>query len=306
MQKVSNMLNKQDTATPSDNIIFEPVYDSYGLRLALVFGNQAKDGICPYYRSNYCHHCDIGAGEGVEFDTITNLRRLEWFKEYYKSLLPKVAHLVIYNSGSTLNKKELSPDVSKEIMLFAKTLPKLQLISMDSREVFIETNYIKELATILGEKYSLRVIIGLESIDEDIRNTFLNKNMSKYNIEKAIERFSNAWLDKDKGLKMAYLGLSINIVVGAPGTKEETIITDSINSVYYALDLAKKYDLPLDINLHPYYPSKKSLSHFPNHLETSTDITEKVVDEIKKILPSNVHLFVGHQDEGHNQSKKLK
>ena len=95
-------------AVPAAEHRFAAVRDVYGWRLALVFGNEAKDGICPYYRAGRCHHCDIGAGEGRAFDTASNAARLRWFEASYAERWPELAHLVVYNSGSTLNPAELS------------------------------------------------------------------------------------------------------------------------------------------------------------------------------------------------------
>ena len=55
---------------------FTMVEDVYGPRIAWVFGNQARDGICPYRGAGLCHHCDIGDGEGREFTTPMNGDRL--------------------------------------------------------------------------------------------------------------------------------------------------------------------------------------------------------------------------------------
>jgi hypothetical protein len=293
-----------DPAVPASNIVFKPVYDDYGLRLALVFGNHADGGVCPYARAKRCHHCDIGRGEGVQFDTETNLRRLKWFKTHYAQYWYEVAHLVIYNSGSTLNPQELAPQICLEIMAFARDLPRLQVVSMDSREAFVNTEYIRQLAGILGPGRSLRIILGIESADEQIRNVFLNKKMPKRMIDKAMARFYHVWSETSANSrhKMATPGLSVNVVIGSPGTTAETVIADGLETARYAMQLAEQYDLPLDINLHPFYPSQRSVNHFPNHKRVSTHLVEQVIQAIKAILTSDkVKLFVGLQDEHHDQ-----
>ena len=71
------------SSVPRRELLFEVVRDPYGPRLALVFGNHAPGGICPYYTGELCYHCDIGAGEGAAFDHTTNRQRLAWFADYY-------------------------------------------------------------------------------------------------------------------------------------------------------------------------------------------------------------------------------
>src|SRR5271165_5443393 len=80
-------------AVPRAESLFEPVRDRYGWRLALVFGNHATGGFCPYYGREQCFHCDIGAGEGTAFDLPTNRERLAWFQEYYRPHLASISHL---------------------------------------------------------------------------------------------------------------------------------------------------------------------------------------------------------------------
>jgi hypothetical protein len=298
------MLHSDDPAIPHPNIVFKPVSDDYGLRLALVFGNQAEGGICPYARATRCHHCDIGAGEGIQFDTATNLKRLTWFKNYYAQSWQQVAHLVIYNSGSTLNPQELSPEICMAVMQFANTLPQLQLVSMDSREAFVDTHYIRQLAGVLGRGKSLRIILGIESADDQIRNMFLNKKMPKHQIEKAITRFYHAWSETDATVReqMASPGLSVNVVIGSPGTTADTVIADSLATVDYAIQLAAHDGLPLDINVHPYYPSQRGLQHFPKHGRIDPQLSAQVIAAIQAMIPPDkVNLFIGLQDESHDQ-----
>ena len=65
---------------PDESILFDPVRDTHGRRLALVFGNEFKEGECPFYTARQCHHCDIGAGEGTQFTPVMNRERLAFFR----------------------------------------------------------------------------------------------------------------------------------------------------------------------------------------------------------------------------------
>ncbi|MDQ6975535.1 MAG: hypothetical protein Q9M22_03095 [Mariprofundaceae bacterium] len=301
-------MNSNDRAIPNSNILFEPVDDHYGRRLALVFGNHAKDGVCPYAQAKRCYHCDIGFGEGVQFDSTMNIRRLQWLQQYYASCWPGVAHLLIYNSGSTLNPRELSPKVCDRIISFAKSLPKLRQFSMDSREAFITTKYVRHLALALGSGKRFGVILGVESADERIRNKFLNKKMSGTAITKALIRFRQAWdgVEQAQRQQMADPVLLINLVIGSPGTNNQTVITDALNTAHYAIKLAEEYQLPLDLNIHPYYPSRHSLQHYPDHPRASSQTLLEVVNELNKLKSERVHFFIGLQDENHDQDLELR
>src|SRR5271169_1680470 len=108
----------RDVAIPDQSLLFEPVQDGYGTRLALVFGNEAPGGVCPFY-GRQCYHCDIGAGEGIQFNPELNASRLAFFREHYAAILPRSTHLVLYNSGSVLNPHELSNPTLQTILAFA-------------------------------------------------------------------------------------------------------------------------------------------------------------------------------------------
>jgi len=75
--------------SPNKSTLFEPVKDTYGSRLALVFGNEFKGGECPFYTAKQCHHCDIGAGEGTQFTTKMNRERLDFFRQHSKPNRPR-------------------------------------------------------------------------------------------------------------------------------------------------------------------------------------------------------------------------
>ena len=121
-------------ARPADRLLFAPARDRYGLRLALVFGNQAPGGQCPYYVAGQCRHCDIGAGEGAAVTSELNRQRLAWFQAKYRQGLPEAAHLLLYNSGSVLNPREMPFEVLDEILVWARSLPAVRIVSLETRE----------------------------------------------------------------------------------------------------------------------------------------------------------------------------
>ncbi|HEX3446880.1 MAG TPA: hypothetical protein VHS97_01430, partial [Isosphaeraceae bacterium] len=152
------------TATPSvaprEASLFEPVRDRYGWRLALVFGNHARGGRCPYF-PHACFHCDIGAGEETAFDRAANRQRLDWFRDYYQAQLGSINHLVLYNSGSILNPREMPPDLLDEILAFARSLGATRIVSVDSREAYIRQGALSRVVSVLGSGIMLRPILGI-------------------------------------------------------------------------------------------------------------------------------------------------
>lgn len=283
---------------PPATSLFEPVWDRYGLRLALVFGNQAAGGLCPYYAASRCHHCDIGAGEGRAFQNEDNLGRLEWFQARYAAVLPEVAHLVLYNSGSTLNPRELAPEVLEAALGWARGLPKLTLVSLDSREAFITPEAVESACRACGRE--LHPILGLESADDHVRNELLAKKMSPEGIRRAFRTVGGVAV---RGWRV---GVDVNVVIGGPGTSFRSAVQDAVATARYALELGREAGVRVDLNLHPYYPSRRGRDRFPEHGRCPLSLVFRVLealDALRKGEAPDTGLFLGWQDEGHDQDQ---
>ena len=134
-----------DHAIPPPESLFDPVEGPRGLRLALVFGNEAPGGRCPFHQVQ-CAHCDLGEGEGIRFTPEMNRARLAFFATHYGKLWDRIKHLVIYNSGSTLNPQEMSDETLGSILEYLNGLPGLERVSFDSRESFVTPARIQAMA----------------------------------------------------------------------------------------------------------------------------------------------------------------
>lgn len=283
-------------AEPKADQLFRPVRDAYGKRLALVFGNHADQGECPFVAASRCHHCDIGLGEGARFDLDTNRQRLKWYQRYFADDLPSVNHLVIYNSGSVLNPNEMPLELLVEILGFARSLPGVRAISVDSRESFVTTNRLVVLTRHLRQDQSLRVILGIESADDAIRNGLLQKGMSRAGILRA---FSQVELAGEQ-LGDERLGVDVNILVGGPGTTVLSTAKDAADTARFALTSSTA---PLDFNLHPYYPSLRGLAQFPSQKRCPWPTLVGAVEAVALVCRDDrraPRLFIGVHDEGHD------
>lgn len=291
------------TAAPRPASLFEPVRDRYGLRLALVFGNHADGGLCPYIAAKKCFHCDIGFGEGAAFDLPTNRRRLAFFREYYEPHLASINHLVLYNSGSVLSPREMPPELLDEILAFARSLPALHLVSLDSREAYIRPPTIERVLQCLDDRHAVHPILGLESADDRIRNELLDKRMPHSAIVRVF---------RDLGALAAKigkrrLGLDINIVIAGPGTTAETAVDDAVATARFALELGLEHGIKVDLNLHPYYSGQRGSAHFPEHPRCSLATAVRVISqtaESVRLMEVESALFVGLHDEGHDLNRE--
>jgi len=283
-----------DAAIPDQSLLFEPVKDGYGTRLALVFGNEAPGGVCPFY-GRQCYHCDIGAGEGVQFNTELNVSRLAFFRQHYNNVLPDAAHLVIYNSGSVLNQRELSSPSLQTILEFTAGLSACRVVSLDSREAFITTERLDFVLAHLRGDQQPRSILGLETQDDEARLSVLNKKILRSNVEAA---FHNV------GQYHGRVGMDINIVFASPPFRNGQAVVEAEATARYILELAERHGAPVDFNLHPYYPSRIGRERFPNHPRADLTAALDAAQSIRLAAGQSTvssKVFIGWQDEEHDQ-----
>jgi hypothetical protein len=293
---------ERPVAIPRADGLFEPVRDRNGWRLALVFGNHAPGGFCPYYTREQCLHCDIGAGEGAAFDLATNRKRLHWFEEFYRPNLASIGHLVVYNSGSVLNPREMPPVMLDEIIAFAAGFPAVRVISLDSREPYIRQEAVTRILRSRATEITIRPVLGIESADDRVRNQVLQKGMPASAIERVFHDLGQLALE----FGQTSIGLDVNIVIAGPGTTPLTAIDDAVATARHALLAGARHGVSVDLNLHPYYPGARGLARFPDHPRCPLATTARAAAMIARLAPSlalDSSLFIGWHDEGHDQDR---
>jgi carbamoyltransferase len=287
-------------AAPAAALRFEPSRDRYGKRLALVFGNEAKDGACPFHRLGQCNHCDIGEGEGHAVDAAHHARRWAWFQHHYRREWASIEHLVFYNSGSVLAQKEMSPEALRFLCEQAAKLPNLKMLSLDSREGFVTRDRVRPVRDGLPSNVALRIILGLESADDEVRLIQLNKRMPL----DAVRRAAQAVAESGDAV-----GLWLNLVFAPPGVAADAAVEDLLGGIRFGAELCRRYGLPLDFNIHPFYPSKKSQTTHPRHPRAKPELLFEAMDlaenELRR-LGCDASLFLGWQDEQHDQEQTLR
>jgi uncharacterized Fe-S cluster-containing MiaB family protein len=266
----------------------------------LVFGNHAPHGQCPRYAAGTCHHCDIGAGEGAAFNSELNRRRLAWFQEHYRQVLPEVVHLVLYNSGSLLNPKEMPADLLDEVLVWTRSLPALRIVSLEAREDAVTEPAVCRVADALGPGRMARVILGLETSDDHLREEILAKRMPRAAVKRAVAAIALV------GAKLGTqrIGLTFNILVGGPRTSLRTAVDDAVATADFAVETGRAADISVDLNLHPYYRSARGRMHFPAHDRCSPQTVAVAASVIAKRVALHVPptaLFIGIEEEGNDR-----
>lgn len=286
-----------DPSIPQQRLLYESTRDVYGDRLALVFGNEFNGGECPFYTVRQCHHCDIGAGEGVQFTPPMNKGRLEFFKEYYPQVLSRVAHVLVYNSGSVLNPREMSPETLDHILEYLTSLGNCHVISVDSRERYITTQNLDRLIQGIRPDQTPRVVFGIETQDDSIRIENLKKRMTRGSIERVF---------KIAGTYHGRIGIDINVVFQPPEIVGEDAIREAVATTEYGLTLGERYGVPVDFNLNPYYPSQRSRTRFPHHPRANMGHSLEALARMMELVTvrgAASIVYLGWHDEGHDQAQ---
>jgi uncharacterized Fe-S cluster-containing MiaB family protein len=191
-------------------------------------------------------------------------------------------------------------EVLDEILAWARSLPALGMVSLDTRESVVTERAVRRVADGLGPGRAARVILGLETSDDHRREVLLAKRMPRATVRRAVEAI--AAVAADVGPQR--IGLTFNVLVGGPGTTLRTAGDDALATADFALEAGRAAGLPVDLNLHPYYRGTRGRLHFPAHPPCSPPTVARVARAIadrlaRQRLPTTI--FIGTEDEGNDR-----
>ena len=132
---------------------------------------------------------------------------------------PKSIELKLFNSGSFFDEDEISEEVRDYIFKKIATVPKIKEIVIESRVDYITDEKLKRMKNILKNKY-VEVAIGLETVNDYIRNKYINKGLI----------FKN-FLDTIQLCKENDVGVRAYLLFKPPFLNEQTAIEDCVNSI---------------------------------------------------------------------------
>ena len=123
----------------------------------------------------------------------------------------------IYTSGSFLDEKEIKP-LARQNML-KKLFEKAEMVSIETRPEYITIKKLEELKKIVKDK-QLEVSIGLETSDDFIRETCINKGFSFSEYKKTVEK-----------IKKFDFKIKTYVIIKPPFLSERKSIEDAIRTV---------------------------------------------------------------------------
>lgn len=279
---------------PAPGLLFPMSRDRYGFRLPLVFGNQ--NGRCPYYESG-CTFCEIGAGEygGHRFSFFENMRRLEWFRAHYsEETLRTVKHFLLYNSGSTLNPREMSRKTLAAILDNLLDLANPILISLESRPEFITPDALRFVNQVISRRARIHFSFGLEAFDVQERNYRWGKRIPPDSLDRLYRLLGSSGLSPQPGL-------DIYFIFGLPSMTIQESLADLTRGIEHCVSLSARHAVPTDFILHPFCPTRKCLALYPEARAPTPGELDLLVDHLQtvaaKVGPQHV-FYIGCNDEG--------
>lgn len=131
----------------------------------------------------------------------------------------------IFNSGSFFDDDEISDKVRTHIYNKINSYDKIKEIVVESRIEYLSEDKLDAIKGALKDKY-IEIAIGLESVDDHIRNNYVNKGL----------RYDD-FLDAVNLIKKKNLGIRIYLLFKPPFLNEQGAIDDCINSVETLISL---------------------------------------------------------------------
>jgi radical SAM enzyme (TIGR01210 family) len=131
----------------------------------------------------------------------------------------------IFNSGSFFDDDEISEDVREYIFKKIANVPNINEIVIESRVDFITSEKLKSMKDILKDKY-VEVAIGLETVNDYIRNKYINKGLSFKDFISVIQL-----------CKKFDIGIRAYLLFKPPFLNEQTAIDDCVNSIQRLVEL---------------------------------------------------------------------
>jgi radical SAM enzyme (TIGR01210 family) len=132
-----------------------------------------------------CSHSLLGTTKGgaISSNLLVTQFKTE-FNKYYNKIFPILS---VFNEGSFLNTNELPFDAMSEILFIIGNSKHVKRLILESRPEYISDDYINFIRKNIGFEIELEIGIGIEALDDFIRNVIINKGISIEDFEKSVK-----------------------------------------------------------------------------------------------------------------------
>ena len=133
--------------------------------------------------------------------------------------------LKIFNSGSFFDDSEISSQIRRYIYNKVANIEKIKEFVIESRVEYVTTEVLLEIKELLPHKY-VEIAIGLETINDYIRNNYINKGLSMSDFKRVV-----------KLCKKLGIGVKTYLLFKPPFLNEQGAIDDCIVSIKELINL---------------------------------------------------------------------
>lgn len=133
--------------------------------------------------------------------------------------------LKLFNSGSFFDDYEIVENIRRHIYQKIAKIDKIKEIVLESRVEYITQEKLTELKKYIKDKY-IEIGVGLETVDDHIRNNFINKGLFFSGFKNALEL-----------CKEQHIGIKAYLLFKPPFVNEQGAIDDCVNSIKKLIDL---------------------------------------------------------------------
>ncbi len=131
----------------------------------------------------------------------------------------------IYNSGSFLDENEIPQEARNYIYEKISKVEKFKEFVIESRLEYITVEKLEEIREFFDKKY-LEIAIGLETVDDYIRNNYINKGVVFKDFKSTLQR-----------LKEYNIGVRVYLLLKPPFMNEQAAIDDCSQSIKKLVEL---------------------------------------------------------------------
>ena len=190
-----------------------------------------------------CGGCTMcGYSNLAIFDRLNGEHIYEQFRRGLK-VLTKIPHhemIAIGTAGSFLDPNEVPFDIQAKIIEELNSMKDIYYINIESRAEYITDKSLKNLVEVVNDPYKLSIGVGLESINELIRELSVNKCMSL-----------DLFIKSMKLLKKYNISPTAYITIGKPFIDTWTNIKDAVDSIKSAFQNGADRVVLLRIGVQP-------------------------------------------------------
>jgi len=164
-------------------------------------------------------------------DNVSTVQLINQFDQAYHDKINEIKKdpynyiFKIFNSGSFLDEREIPKEVREYIFKKIASIEKFKEVIIESRLEYITSERLEEIIEFFKKKY-IEIAIGIETVDDYIRNNFINKGVLFDDFKHVLRR-----------CKDYNIGVRAYLLLKPPFLNEQSAIDDCTNSIKSLVDL---------------------------------------------------------------------